>query len=486
MSSQETSTEMNIHQILRLLRNRWRSIAVVMLLSLLLASAVNAITTPIYQASTRLFVSTSSTSSVSDIYQGNRFSQERVVSYTELVKGQTLAQRTIDKLQLEMKATDLQTRVSATSKLDTVLIKVDVRDESPVRARDIANTLSEEFVSMVRELETPRAGEPPDARVIVEQRASIPDKPITPKKLTNLLTGLFLGSVFGLSLALIRDRLDNTVKDENALEQLAGVSVVGAIPQDRKRKESPTINFDSENSPNAEAFRRLRTNLKFLDVDNPPRVIVITSSVPSEGKTTTAINLALSLTEADSSVLLVDGDLRLPRVHQYLGLIGSVGLSSVLSGATPLSEALQETKFDRLTVLAAGPTPPNPSELLGSATALTLLDELRSSFDFVIIDSSPLLAVTDAAVISARADGALLLAKHGTTRKDQVRQSTKNLEQAGAKTLGSILTMQPRGRNAGGYYYREYGYGYGSGPDNVEQRFRGRSIWRKMFPQPND
>ena len=457
---------MNLQDFARLVRARWLPIVATTLLAVLGATAVNLLTTPLYQASTRLFVSSTTGVSASELYQGNRLSQDRVLSYVELLRGETLAQRTIDKLNLSMTANALRASVQAAAKPDTVLITVKVVDPSPVRSRDIANALSDEFVLMVRELETPDPGAKPDARVVVEQRASIPETPIAPKRLQNVALGLTLGLALGVGLAVLRDVLDNTVKTRDMLERISDVSLVGTVPLDKSRREEPAISFETENSAIAEAFRKLRTNLQFLSVDNPPRVIVVVSSAPSEGKTTTAINIALALAETDNSVVLVDGDMRRPSLHKYLDLVGSVGFSTALSGGATLSDVLQTTKFPRLTVLTAGPTPPNPSELLGSIAAQKVLTELRDQFDYVIVDSAPLLAVTDGAILATHADGALIIAKYGTTKRDQLTHSVGNLRDVGAKLLGVVLSMAPV-RGAGAY---QYNYSYYYGGDDRETR----------------
>jgi receptor protein-tyrosine kinase len=455
---------MNFQDFIKLLRNRWVTVVVTTLITILGTVVYTLLQTPQYQASTRLFVSTTSgSSSVSDLYNGNRLSQERVLSYTQLVMGETLAQRTIDRLQLNMTAAGLKARVTAKSKLDTVLIDVSVLDTSPVQARDIANALSDEFVVMARELETPGPGVRPEARVVVEQRATVPEYPVVPNKKRNLALGILLGPMLGIGLALLRDLLDNTVKSQETLEGITGTGVVGYIPFDKKFEAVPAISFDTDNSSAAEAFRKLRTNLQFLTVDNPPRVILITSASPSEGKSTVAINVALALAEAEQNVVLVDGDLRRPRIAKYLGVLGSVGMSNVLSGAAPLTEVLQTTKYPQLTVLAAGPTPPNPSELLGSLTAQKMLGELRTQFDYVIIDSAPLLAVTDGAVLAAHADGALVVVRAGKTKRDQLKHAMGMLNDVGATSLGGVLTMMPtRGSGVYSYnYYYYYGGSYG-------------------------
>lgn len=449
---------MNLRDFGKLLRARWLVVVVTTLVAVLAAIAITLQTTPKYQASTRLFVSTSAGGdSLTDKYQGTLFSQQRVLSYTRLLMGETLAQRTIDKLGLNMRADELAKKVTATAPTDTVLIDVKVLDESPDRARDIANTLSDQFVVMARDLETPEDGSAPGARVVVEQRATASDTPVTPKKARNIAMGLGIGLLLGVGLAVVRELIDNSIKDQQVLEQVAGVGVVGSIPLDKECQKTPTISFDGNKTVIAEAFRKLRTNLQFLAVDSPPRVIVVTSSLESEGKSTTAINIALALAEAEHNVVIVDGDMRRPSLAKYLNVIGSVGLSTVLSGGISLSEAVQKTAFSGLSVLTSGPIPPNPSELLGSLAAEKVLRELRAQFDYVIVDSSPLLAVTDASILAASSDGVLLMARFGHTKREQLAHAVGNLTDVGASLLGAVLTMTPA-RGDGSYYgYTYYG-----------------------------
>jgi receptor protein-tyrosine kinase len=270
--------------------------------------------------------------------------------------------------------------------------------------------------------------------------------------------------VLGVALAVLRDVLDNTVKDRFKLEEITGVGVVGTIPFDKLRRKEPAISFETDHSTSAEAFRKLRTNLQYLAVDDPPRMLVVTSSLPNEGKSTTAVNIALALAEAEHNVALVEGDLRRPRLDEYLGLIGSVGFSTVLTGRANLREVLQKTRFSGLMVLTSGATPPNPSELLGSMAAKNVLDELRASFDYVVIDSSPLLAVTDAAILAAHADGVLIVARYGKTKREQLVHAVGNLKDVGARIRGAVLTMTPSRQN--GSYSYSYSY-YGDGENRI-------------------
>ena len=453
---------MNFDDFLKVIRTRWRTVLVAATLTILAAVAYTLTQTPQYQASTRLFVSTAAGTSVSDLYSGLRLAQDRVLSYAQLITGETLAQRTVDRLNLDVGATTVKEQVTAKVAPETVLIDVSVIDPSPVQARDIANALSDEFVIMVRELETPAEGAKPDARVVVEQRATVPTRPVSPNKRRNFAAGVLFGAMLGIGLALLRELLDNTVKNRDDLERDTGASVVGVVPFNKSRRDHAAISFDTDNSPVAEAFRKVRTNLNFLSVDNPPKLIVITSSIPNEGKSTTAINIGLSLAEAGHNVLLIDGDMRRPSVARYLDLVGSAGFSTLLSGAASIDDVLQQSKFPRLTVLTAGANPPNPSELIGSMAAKKVLSDLRERFDFVIIDTPPLLAVTDGAILAAESDGAIVLVRAGVTKRDQIRQGVGVLNDVGATILGSILSMaSTRGGSANNYYHYVYGHADG-------------------------
>jgi receptor protein-tyrosine kinase len=223
----------DLNDFLKVIRTRWVTVFVTATFTLLAALAFTLTQTPKYQAGTRLFVSTAAGTSVTDLYSGNRLAQDRVLSYAQLIMGENLAQRTVDRLNLDMDAATVKEEVTAKARLNTVLIDVAVVDSSPVQARDIANALSDEFVIMVRELETPAEGSKPDARVVVEQRATVPTSPISPNKKKNLAAGVLLGGMLGIGLALLRNALDNTVKSQEVLEEITGTGTVGYIPFDK-------------------------------------------------------------------------------------------------------------------------------------------------------------------------------------------------------------------------------------------------------------
>lgn len=448
---------MEIQDYLKILKARWIIIGVTVVVAILGALGASLLATPQYESSARMFVSTSGGASVGEAYQGNLFSQQRVASYSELVTSEALAARVLGVLPLALTPSQLAAKVRASSTPDTVLFDIVVTDSSPTQAREIANAMATELTAQVRELETPENGGSPSAGVKTFQEAAASEAPVTPKTKRNIALGTVVGLLLGIALALVRDRLDNTIKNRREIEAISGKSLVGTIPFDKMRKTHPAVDFqDLAQSSSAEAFRELRTNLQFLEVDHPPRVIVVTSAIPSEGKTTTAVNLAVALAEAGHHVVLVEGDLRRPRISKYLGLIGSVGLSTVLAGQAKVDEVLQPTKYEGLQALASGPLPPNPSELLGSEASRALMVELRSKFDYVIVDGAPLLPVTDSAVLTTHSDGALLVTRYGHTKSNELSRAIGNLENIGAHVLGVVLALTPSKK--GDMYSYSYNY----------------------------
>jgi len=445
-----------IRDYLRTLRNRWKLIIAVTALTILAALGASLLAMPKYAASTQLFVSTTGQggATTANAYEGGLFSQQRVTSYSQLIQGEQVAQRVVDSLKLNMSAAQLASEVSVNVVPNTVILGVTVTDPSPERARDIANALSTEFTKLAAELETPQGSATAAARVTVVQQAALPTSPATPNARRNLELGALIGFLLGIGLAVLRDRLDNTVKDRREVVEATQAAVIGTVPYDSQRPDHPLVPFGEGHSSSAEAFRQVRTNLQFLDVDNPPRALVVTSAVPNEGKTTTALNLAFALGESGHRVMLVEADLRRPRLARYLGMVENVGMTNVLSGAAELDDVLQPTANPAVTVLAAGPHPPNPSELLGSSRLQALLVTLRSRYDYIVFDAPPLLPVTDGAVLTAHADGAILVARHGHTERDKLGRAAESLRSVDGRVLGTILNMVPA--KSSGYDYSYY------------------------------
>ncbi|MGY2078745.1 polysaccharide biosynthesis tyrosine autokinase [Modestobacter sp. SYSU DS0657] len=468
---------MELKDVLQALRAGWWLLVAGLLAGLCAAGLVTWQATPLYPSSTQLFVSTTGTDSTSTAYQGNLFSQQRVTSYVQLLTGTQLAARVVDQLGLDETPDALATSISATTIPDTVLLDVTVTRPSATEARDIAAALGQQFTSLVTELETPDGAASSTVKVTVTEAPEVAQSPASPQPLRNLALGGLVGLLLGAAAAVLRERMDNTVKTADDVQELTGVGLVGALLEDPNLHEHHVVTDDDGYSETAEAYRQIRTNLQFLGVDEPARTIVVTSSLPGEGKTTIAVNLAVVLAQSGARVALIEADLRRPRVTRYLGMISGAGVSNVLAGTASYDELIQPYGNGNLTVLAAGPMPPNPSEMLGSQQMRALLDEARRHNDFVLIDAPPLLPVTDGAVLSVAADGAILVARHGVTTRAQLHQAATNLHRIEAKLLGVLLNRIPP-KAAEGYGYG-YSYAYDASPDPadgvaVERTAKGR------------
>jgi non-specific protein-tyrosine kinase len=247
--------------------------------------------------------------------------------------------------------------------------------------------------------------------------------------------------------------LDHTAQPEDFAR--LGVPLLAAIPLDKRTAKAPAALRDDPRSARSEAYRQLRTNLQFIDVDNPPRIIAVTSAVSGEGKSITAINLAVALAETGARVCLIGGDLRRPTIAQSLGLVGDVGLTTVLIGRAPIDSVLQSAG-PNLTVLTSGPVPPNPSELLISVHARETIQHVAAGVDFTIIDTAPLLPVSDGAEVATIADATIIVARVGKTTRDQAARSVEALAKVGERPVGVILNMVARIRGSYDSEYRPY------------------------------
>lgn len=447
---------MEFREYLRVLRRRRMLVLGNVLLALAISAVLSYATTPQYASSARLFVSTTQSSS-GEAYAGSLFSAQRVTSYAELVTGRELSLRVSE--ELEPKWRDLRYDVDAEVVPQTVILQITVQSSSPEGAQRVAQTTAEELTVLVDELETPPGRTRAPIKATVIDAASLPQTPVSPRSVRNLGLAGLVGLLLGLGLALLRELLDTSVKSADDVAAVTDTVVMGEINYDSSTNSDPLITDLGSHSPRLEAFRTLRTNLQFVEVDRDSKVFVVTSSVPEEGKSTTAVNLALVLGQAGRRVLLLEADLRRPRIQDLLGMEPTVGLTTVLVGCAALSHAIQEyDPVPNLAVVTSGAIPPNPAELLQSQAMSDLLDQFRADYDVVLVDAPPLLPVTDAAILAAVSDGALIVARHGKTSREQLRQSMQRLEAVGGRALGVVLNMVPDRGESGAY-----GHGYRRG-----------------------
>ncbi|MFD0483068.1 polysaccharide biosynthesis tyrosine autokinase [Kineococcus sp. GCM10028916] len=448
---------MELVDYLRALRKHW----ILVILSVLLGAGAGvgafSASAPVYRADSLLFVSMYDTGNATALMQGSMFTQQRVQSYTGVLTSPKVLQPVIDELGLKTTARALASHVNSSAPLGTVLIEVTVDESSPRLAVDVANAISKHFGTAVSELEQATPDTMSPVRVSVLRPAVVREDPIAPNLPRTLALGLLAGVVLGTGLAVLREVLDTTVKSLTTITD-HGAPALGSVP-DGPGGPRPELVLEGSRSPQSEALRQIRTNLQFADVDHPPQVLVVTSALPGEGKSTTAVNLALTAATAGMRVILVEGDLRLPKVADYLGVEDSAGLTTVLAGRADLDDVLQPYGDTGLSVLASGPIPLNPAALLGSRHMADLLTRLRERADLVIIDSPPLLPVADAAVLARQTDGAIMVVKHGKTTRDHLTRGLERLRAVDARVLGGVLTMVPAKASEFSYAY-EYGYGY--------------------------
>lgn len=454
---------MTAPQILRMLRRSWLVVVTALLIGAGAGVASAAVAAPTYRADTRLFVAIQpSAPSTTDLVQGNSAAQQKVTSYVAVVTSARVLQPVIEELRLNTTVSALSRKVTADSPLNSVLIDISVRSGSAREASRIASAVAESFASVVTgQLEKPTTGGASLVKIETIQPPIPPTSPESPSFPRRAAAGAALGLLAGVAAAGLRQALDTRVRSQSDVEAIATAPVLGVIGHDPDAGRRPLIVHVDPRNPRAESFRSLRTNVQFLDLDEAKRSFTVTSAVPSEGKSTTAANLAIAMAENGARVALVDGDLRRPRVADILELEGAVGLTDVLIGRAELDDVMVPWGAGGLSVLPAGRIPPNPSELLDSASMRALMSELERMFDAVIVDAPPLLPVTDAAILSRLTSGAILITAMGRTRRHQLRGAFDALASAGGRTFGIVLTMVRRkGGPTDGY--RTYGTYYGA------------------------
>lgn len=470
---------MTISDFIRVVRRSWLLIAALTILGIGAAAGVTLAATPMFQATTKLFVSVQSNgTTTSEVVQGNSAAQQKVSSYIEVATSASVLQPVIEELELQTSVAALASRVHASSGVNSVVITIGVLDADPATSARIATAVGTNVAKVITDdLETPTTGGPSLVRIGTIEPPTVPTVPTSPNLVVNLAAGLLLGVVLGVTAALVRNALDTRVRTQDDVRQVTDLPVLGGIGFDPAASKQPLIVQVDPRNPRAESFRTLRTNVQFVDLDDDVRSITITSALPSEGKSTTAANLAIAMAESGVRVVIVDADLRRPRLGDVLGVEGAVGLTDVLIGHAELDDVVQPWGAGGLHVLPAGRIPPNPAELLGSARMRALVQVLAADHDYVIIDAPPLLPVTDAALLARLTDGALVISASGHASRGQLRVALDALASVGGRTLGLVMTMLPtKGEGAYGYgtYYAYYGRGGSAVDTSAVPRSGGR------------
>lgn len=480
--------------------------------------------TPVYQATTRVLVNEAPNSRSTD-YASILTSERLARTYAELLVARPVLEELVEEMNLLTTYASLRSRITVTPVRDTQLVDVSVEDTDPLRAADTANRLVDIFIDQNRERQSERyqtsmdslqsqidaidleisgaaaklddLGDGPEneterARLeatltqynqikasllqsleqvrlaessslhnlVIAEDAIAPRSPIRPRSLMNAV----IASVIALALAIggifLYETLDDSLSPDMVTRQF-GLPVLGVIAR-HATDDTMLVVKTQPRSPVSEAFRSLRTNIQFASVDKPVRTLLVTSPSPEDGKSTVAANLSISLAQSGLRVVLVETDLRKPKVHRKMNLPNRIGLSTVFvqPQATVIS-VIQKTDVGNLVALTSGDLPPNPAELLGSDKMREILSKLNTHLDMVVLDTPPVLAVTDAAVLATRVDGVLIVVKPGKTKQAAFRQAIETLNRVGANILGVVLNdVEVKGSRYRYSYYRSYYHTY--------------------------
>ncbi|MEX5270584.1 polysaccharide biosynthesis tyrosine autokinase [Kocuria sabuli] len=470
LDAEREAPALDARDLLRLVRTHWRAITLITLLCTLLALGWTLVQPKIYSATASGLVVATGEQDLASALAGNNLAQSKAVSYESLATSRPVAESVIDDLDLDTTPESLLPRIATNVPVDTPELRITADAEDPTEAADLANAWVVALAGQVQELES-QGDEDAINRVAVQplSNASLPLAPSSPNLKLNLALGFVGGLGLGLLYAFARYKMDRRIKSVEEIRDGFGVAVLGVIPTDERladHREIIETGFSGGRGHHefSEALRELRTNLSFVSVDNPPKMIVVTSSLPGEGKSSITANLAVAIASTGRNVVVVDGDLRRPVMTDLFGLVAGVGVTDVLTGEVQVDEVLQTyDRFPNLQVLGAGRTAPNPTELLSSKAMHTMLETLAEDA-LVLVDAPPLLPVTDAALLTASADGAIIVATAQRTTTDELSKALENLHQVHGHVLGVVLNRVPTtGADAG--YYGYYGKSYYASSD---------------------
>lgn len=459
---------MELIDYLRAIRTHWAGVVLIVAVSVGAAGIFTLTQPKVYAADAGGFVTAGQAADSGLAQLNDSLAKSRAASYVDIATSRAVADLVIKDLGLSTTASALIGSISVDQPLNTVLIKITATSDSPEQAQQLADAWVCALSARVAELEDPTdTGIPGVLGVEPNDSAALPTTPVSPRPSLNLALGGILGLLLAVGYATLRSILDRRLRSPEEAERRFGVPIIGRLPLTKNTTDTGLLVTDATDQNSfgiGESFRRLRSNLSYMNVDDPPRIIVVTSARPRDGKSTTAANLAVAISLSGQPVTLVDGDLRRPSVADKLGLVEGAGLTDVLIGHADLEDVLQEHgHFSGLQVLAAGSTPPNPSELLGSHAMQALLKDLGER-GMVIVDAPPLLPVTDAAVLTRNCDGAIIVVSHGLTLDHELDECLRQLAAVKGTVLGVVFNRMPRGGSR--YYAGSY---YGITEDKAEE-----------------
>ncbi|MBK9697987.1 MAG: polysaccharide biosynthesis tyrosine autokinase [Propionibacteriaceae bacterium] len=431
-----------LRDVLRILGRHWRTLLTCVLLVISATLLVSLSTTPVYAASTRVFLSSTAS--------GYVVSKDDLGTYVELLGSPTLLDPLRQGLGLPA---DAPINITATVSERAPILSITARASSAKLATDIANAVAPQLAVIGGKYSglIASTGGTVEATPVVP--ASTPVAPESPDVPRNVALGLLAGLALGIGFVLLRHFLDTRIRSEADLAALSPKPLLGSLRRIKNADRGALVMMTDPHGTAAEEFRRLRTNVQFVDVTTGGKhSFVVSSAIPGDGKTTTAVNLAIAMADSGAKVLLVDADLRNPSVARAMGLEGEVGLTTILLGRATVHDVAQRWGDTSMFRASGRAIPPNPSELLGSDAFADLIKQLLAAFDFVVVDSAPVLPVIDPVLISRLVGGMLLVVSAGRSKKHDVAAALKSLKTVDVEIAGFALNL-----TAGEGTY--YGYG---------------------------
>lgn len=387
---------------------------------------------------------------------GGTYVSNQIKSYPTLATTEAVLKPVIADLKLDTTVNELADQLVVTNPTNTAFVNITAKAGDAQRSADVANAVAESLRSVV-ENELYSNGNKSSIKLTVVQKATVPQSPSSPKKGLYLAIGVVLGIIVGVFAAGLKEMLSTKVEETSDVRGIVKASALGSVPKNEVLSGTRPIIITEPNGPVAEEYRRIRANIKFLQADKVPdrgQLLVISSTSPSEGKTTTVINVAAVLAENGAKVLLVDADLRHPSVAHHLGIEGSVGLAHVLSGQMSPVDVVQSYWKPNLHILPAGKRPANASLLLNSDMMKMLIEQALMQYDYVLIDTAPLAVSNDGIVFGSWAKGVVLVAANGICRKKDLEESMDALRTAKVPVLGFVFNFaNPKKEHKNAYYY---------------------------------
>ena len=446
------TTQWSLSHVWEALRKYWALVIGLAVLGGTAGYLLSSTVEPQFESRASLYFALNAGDSGADLNQGSAYTQNQMLSFARLATSSRVLEPVIDELGMDTTPRDLARSVAITIPQDTVILDVVATSTDPERAAAIANSVSANLAAAVQEVaaESAEGGASISASVIDD--AVAPAVQSVPNKTRDAALAAAVGFLLGVLAAFIATVSDTRVRNEAAVARVTDLPVLGVVTRTKRGVGAGLIVAREHHSPVAEDMRRIQSALAFSSLEGRSRRLLITSASPGEGKSTFSTNLAVTLADTGAKTLVIDADLRRPRVDALFGLDGSIGLTTVLMGEIALPDAVVAWRQGGPDVLTSGALPPNPAAIVTSDAFRSALDAASQRYDAVIIDSPPVLTVADSNLLASLADGVVIVVDASKTRRPQLAKTLRSIESAGGRVLGIVLNKTRASSHQNTYY----------------------------------